>query len=309
MNTLKTYILATRPGFLSITLLGCAIGIFANQHYQTANYVLNTIAISVILCIHAFANVLNDYFDHLNGGDLLNHDRVSPYTGGSRFIQDSRINPGKTLLLAFSLLTIAIILGLIVCINSSWNIFVLGILGVLIAWGYSAPPLELMSRGIWGELAISLAWSLIVIGFSTLQTGDFLINTIPIALSYGLIVANILFLNQIPDMKADRTVGKLTLAVKIFPHQLWQWYVGIFLSAYLLQISAILFKAIGIHTLLTFFAMPAFIACAVKLRKAPLSRAVLTHIIPLNILGAHLYAAALIAGLYWDHQHWQSINI
>ena len=40
------------------------------------------------LLAHAGINVFNDYCDHLNGTDARNTQRIYPFTGGSRFIQN-----------------------------------------------------------------------------------------------------------------------------------------------------------------------------------------------------------------------------
>ena len=42
-------------------------------------------ALALGLIVHAAVNVLNDYYDALNGSDAANTARVFPFTGGSRF--------------------------------------------------------------------------------------------------------------------------------------------------------------------------------------------------------------------------------
>ena len=92
MDKLKTLFLATRPSFLLITFLGCLIGLLLPQSLQISWYI-KVLAIAVAVTSHAAANLMNDYFDHVNGSDAINTDRVSPFTGGSRFIQNQTLSP------------------------------------------------------------------------------------------------------------------------------------------------------------------------------------------------------------------------
>ena len=45
-------------------------------------------ALLAVLLLQAGVNVFNDYYDHDNGCDAANTERVFPFTGGSRFIQN-----------------------------------------------------------------------------------------------------------------------------------------------------------------------------------------------------------------------------
>nr|WP_223245960.1 prenyltransferase [Polynucleobacter asymbioticus] len=289
--------MATRPTFLVITLLGCWIGFLSSS--LSVAWSLNSLAVLAVLMIHASSNLLNDYFDYLNGTDLININRISPFTGGSRFIQDNVFSPGEIFRLSIVLLALSALIGLYLCYTSTWKLLAIGITGVFFGWSYSAPPLKLMSRGILGEIAIASAWSLVVIGFSVLQNGQVNLALIPLALAYGLMVANILFLNQIPDIEADRNSSKETIAVKTLPHKLWKWYSVIFMSAYILQAISIFYKQTYISTLITLVMAPIFIFCAIQLRAFPLDRTKQSWIIPLNIIGVHLYALLICMGLFW----------
>ena len=102
MSAKLNLILATRPAFLAITLLGCLIGLALPSAVKDT-FGINFLAISLALFAHAAANLLNDYFDHLNGSDQNNKDRITPFTGGSRFIQDRIFKPRQILLLGITL--------------------------------------------------------------------------------------------------------------------------------------------------------------------------------------------------------------
>src|SRR5690606_25873780 len=77
----------------------------------------------------------------------------------------------------------------------------------------SAPPLELMSRGL-GEAAVAVAWALVVVGADYAQRGVFSQAAAFAGIGYGLLIGNILLINAFPDAAADAQVGKRTLVVR-----------------------------------------------------------------------------------------------
>lgn len=103
MKNLKILFQATRPSFLLITILGCLIGISLTESTH-ASWQLQTLSILVAVAAHAAANLINDYFDHINGSDAVNTDRISPFTGGSRFIQNRHLSPQTIVYFAIILL-------------------------------------------------------------------------------------------------------------------------------------------------------------------------------------------------------------
>jgi 1,4-dihydroxy-2-naphthoate octaprenyltransferase len=56
-----------------------------------------------------------------------------------------------------------------------------------------------------------------VVGADAVQRGSVFIVPVLISLSYGLLIANILLINGVPDAAADASVGKATLAVRAGP--------------------------------------------------------------------------------------------
>ena len=83
-----------------------------------------------------------------------------------------------------------------------------------------------------GELAVAAAWSLVVIGADAVQRGTVFIVPVLTSLSYGLLIANILLINGVPDARADASVGKATLAVRAGPRGAALLYAGFALLAH-----------------------------------------------------------------------------
>jgi len=164
--------------------------------------------------MHAAANVLNDYHDALNGADDANTQGLFPFTGGARLIQNGHVSEQNTHDLAKALIIVLIPCGLVLAVKIGGGLVVLGLVGLLLGWGYSAPPLALMKRGL-GELTVALSWGLVVVGADYVQRGQFFVIPAAVAASFALLVGNILVINGFPDARSDAQVGKHTLVVRL----------------------------------------------------------------------------------------------
>ena len=216
-NPFARYLLATRPAFLTITAAGCLLG-FATAVAGGAPFgwarALSTLGLALLA--HAGINVLNDYCDHLNGTDARNTQRIYPYTGGSRFIQNGVLSPRQVLGLAVVLFAFTIAGGLGLIMVAGAGVFWIGLAGLAIGWAYSAPPLQLNSRGV-GELCVAAGFLLVVGGADFVQRGAFAPLPWVAGAPYALLVTSVLYINQFPDRVADRASGKLHWVARLQP--------------------------------------------------------------------------------------------
>ncbi|MHC4153615.1 MAG: 1,4-dihydroxy-2-naphthoate octaprenyltransferase [Planctomycetota bacterium] len=211
---LITVLLASRPKFLTASaapvLVGSALGYAAAGTFSPILFIL---ALLAIMALHAGANMANDYFDHLSGNDWANQN-PTPFSGGSRYIQQGILSPKSVLLASLLALTVASLLGLfIVLITESLLILALGIAGLLGAFFYTAPPVRLGYRGI-GEVVITFLFGLLpVYGSYYLQTR--MLDELPLlpACIVGILVFLVILVNEFADVKADAAVSKKTLIV------------------------------------------------------------------------------------------------
>lgn len=221
-----------RPGFLSITVVACLLGLAFAASCGCGFDTPKALATLVLaLMAHAGANVLNDYHDARNGADAANLHRLYPFTGGSRLIQQGVVSEADTRNWAWVLLGLSMSGGLLLATQTHGNLLLIGGAGLLLGWAYSAPPFMFMSRGL-GELTVAACWWLMVIGADFVQRQQF--HAIPAysAVSYALLVGNILLLNGLPDAPSDRSVGKRTLATRLSATQLAHAYTAIVVLAH-----------------------------------------------------------------------------
>lgn len=216
--TFSTLVRMTRPGFLVITVVGCLLGISTADACGHAPNFWTAFATVILAAVaHAVGNVYNDVHDALNGADIANTKGIFPFTGGTRLIQQGQVSVQQTRDLAHAFLLVLIPAGILLAVLTSSAVLWIGALGMLLTWAYSAPPLKLMSRGL-GELAVATVWSLVVIGADAVQRGTVFVVPVLTSLSYGLLIANVLLINGVPDATSDASVGKATIAVRTGVH-------------------------------------------------------------------------------------------
>jgi len=214
-NAGRRYFDATRPQFLLATVFAYVLGLIAAFNVGLAihmNYALTGLVLALL--VHAGVNLLNDYYDALNGTDDLNTERLYPYTGGSRFIQNGVLTANQVAGFAYLLLAIATIAGFYLTYLMGKGLFALGLFGVGLAWAYSAPPLRLNSRGL-GEFSVLLGFLGVSAGAYYLQARAYSWQVVIVAMPYSLLVTNLLYINQFPDSKADALAGKRHWVVRL----------------------------------------------------------------------------------------------
>jgi len=214
-NPFLRYFAATRPAFLSVTFVGVLLGLAsACAAGMPLDPATATLTMFFALVAHAGANVLNDYYDSLSGCDAANTNRVFPFTGGSRFIQNGVLSQQAIGRYGYGLLVAVIPAGLWLTWVSAPGLILIGLAGLLVGWAYSAPPFKLQSRGL-GEFGITAGWLLIVVGADFVQRHGFDFAPVAAGLGFALLVANVLYINQFPDVAADAQAGKRTVVVRL----------------------------------------------------------------------------------------------
>jgi 1,4-dihydroxy-2-naphthoate octaprenyltransferase len=296
-NPLARYFAATRPAFLSASLMACLIGLAIARHNGIPlDLPLALTTLLFGLLAHAGVNVLNDYYDALNGTDACNVERVFPFTGGSRFIQNGVLTLAQTASFGFALLFGVMLAGLWLMLRSAPQLLYIGLAGLLIGWAYSAPPFRLNSRGL-GELCVAAGFLLITMGTDFVQRKGFSSAPVIAGLSYALLVTNLLYINQFPDRKADTSAGKLHWVARLDIQQARWGYVLILALSYLWLIVSVLFAWLPPLALVTVLALPFSIQAARQLFRHAAQPSQLGEAIKLTILAMLLHGGLLTASL------------
>ena len=233
-NRLATWFAATRPAFLTASVLPVLVGLaLAWQVHGALDWLIAAATVLNIAVIHAGANVFNDYCDARNGTDAANVAHVYPFSGGSRFIPNGVLTVQQTLWLGTALLAAGAAMGLAMAAVSGPFILAIGAVGGALAIFYSAPPC-LACRGL-GDFVIGICFgTLPVAGTEFIQAGTVSPANWWIGAAIGCFVAAILWINSIPDIDADRVAGKWTLPARLGPRRAPYGLLALFVAGFLL---------------------------------------------------------------------------
>lgn len=302
-NRPALWLAATRPAFLSITLLAVLLGFSHATWRGDAAAAPSALVLLLTLCgallAHAGANVLNDVADDANGSDRANTERVAPYTGGSRFIQRGLVSRRAMHRFGWALLTASACCGLALLALTDGRLLLFGLSGLLLAVAYSLPPLQLMARGL-GEIAVVLAWLLIVVGSDFVWRRQLDPAAWLAGLAFALQTGLILLVNQVPDRRADLGAGKRNWIVRLPPTRAALPYLALLLAANLALVAAWRTGALPAPALLGLAGLPLGLVAGALIQRAAARPDQLVTPIRLTLAQAHLVGVLLTLSLFTD---------
>jgi 1,4-dihydroxy-2-naphthoate octaprenyltransferase len=230
---------ALRAPFLSgslIPVLMAAAWAWPDPDFYWPNAVLALVGIA---CLHLASNLINDWADS-RGSDPVN-ERFTPFSGGSRVIQQGRLSSGEVLCLSLVFYGLGILIGLFLARTHPY-VLPIGIAGLGIGLFYSVGPFRLMSRGA-GEIGIFFAFGpLVTLGAAYVMTGKLSLAAFLLGIPSGFLITAVIWINQFPDFPADRKSGKRNLVVRLGPDKARRIYPVLLWGGF---ISLIVLAAIG----------------------------------------------------------------
>ncbi len=204
-----------RPKYLLLSFLPVLLGsVLAWTQTATAknpfgqfhlNHFIAT-AVAIVL-LQIGANLINDYYDYLRGVDTSNA------FGPGGLIQQGLINPINVLTYGLAVLGFGLLIGVIVAVRGGPLVFLLGLIGVLCAYFYSATSRALSSLFL-GEVTAFLVFGpLITLGAYLIQSAGTLQPSVFVySLPLGLLAAAVVHVNNMRDVEGDTHAGRRTVA-------------------------------------------------------------------------------------------------
>jgi 1,4-dihydroxy-2-naphthoate octaprenyltransferase len=248
---LKVWFLETRPQFLllSVVLAFLGISIAWYDGYFHLGYALLTF-LGLLLC-HISVNVLNDYFDYESGIDL--ETKRTPFSGGSGILPTARLKPRQVLWLGLGSLILAVPIGIYFVATRGWDLLPLLIVGALCAVLYT----PLITRLGFPEWAPGAGMgTLPILGAYFIQTTAYTLPAVIAAIPSGILVHNLLLLNEFPDVEADKKAGRRTMPILIGKTRTWMVYTALTVVVYLWIIGWVAAGIMPLFALIALLTLP-----------------------------------------------------
>ena len=207
MVTLQIWLEATRPKTLPAALCPVMVGSSMAYHDGLFNWIPSLICLSFALLIQIGTNFANDYLDGVKGTDT--EARIGPL----RAVASGSVQPLAMRRAALIVLALAFILGLSLIFYGGWWMLLVGASSVICAWLYTGGPYPLAYNGL-GDLFVILFFGLIAVACTYfVQALQITVDAFLLGLASGLVINNILVVNNYRDLEEDILASKRTLVV------------------------------------------------------------------------------------------------
>ncbi|MBD7935418.1 1,4-dihydroxy-2-naphthoate polyprenyltransferase [Cytobacillus sp. Sa5YUA1] len=217
----------TRPHTLTAAfvpvLLGTALAI-----YETSINIGLFIAMMVAsLFLQIATNMFNEYYDFKRGNDTAESVGI-----GGAIVREG-IKPHVVLNSALGLYGASILIGIYICMNSSWWLAAVGLLGMAIGYLYTGGPFPIAYTPF-GEIISGFVMGMLLILISFfIQTGTVTTTSVLVAIPSLLLVGGIMLSNNIRDLDGDKEFGRKTLAILIGRPKAVKLLAGMFIVSYI----------------------------------------------------------------------------
>ena len=253
---LKIWFLETRPQFLLLSVvlafLGASIAWYHIAMYGGAFHLgFALLAMVGLLLAHTSVNVLNDYFDYRSGIDLVTPK--TPFSGGSGILPAARLTPTQVLWLGVVSLLLTVPIGIFFVLNRGWLLLPLILVGALCIVLYT--PFILKTK--WPEWAAGLGLgTLPVLGAYFVQTASYTLPAVIASVPSGILVHNLLLLNEFPDVEADQTAKRQTLPIIMGREKAGIVYSVLTIMVYLWIVGGVVARVMPVFALVALLTLP-----------------------------------------------------
>ena len=230
IKSIKALFIAIRIKTLIASISPVVIGSCLSFKYGLFNFMIFLYTILSSIFIQIGTNFANDVYDYIKGADDSN--RLGP----TRAVQSQLISINKIKLLTLGAFLLSIICGLPLVIKGGYPILLIGVIGIISGYLYTAGPYPLGYNG-WGDFFVFCFFGPIAVcGTYYLQNNFVSIPSIISGIILGSLSTCLLCVNNIRDVETDSKAGKLTLAVRISPSFVRKIFISLLTFSYLLNL-------------------------------------------------------------------------
>lgn len=218
----------------------------------------------ILILVEIGKNGLNEYVDYKSGADLYVQPKDrTPYSGGKKVIVQHVLSLSEVGWISTVCFAATLLLALPILIMRP-DLLPWGAAGIFFAIAYSVPPVKLSYRGL-GELAVGFTFGpLIMNGAYYMQTRAIHLEPLLLSIPLGFLIANVLWINEVPDVEADQRAQKWNLVARAGRKRALVGYITLFVLA----LCSIVLAAIWLQHFWYLLALLAFVKVPTAIRVA-----------------------------------------
>lgn len=197
----------TRPHTLTAAFVPVLLGTALALYETNIRFDLFITMLVASLLIQIATNLFNEYYDFIRGLDTEESVGI-----GGTIVRDG-FKPQTVMVLALSLYGMSILIGVYICMNSSWWLALVGLIAMGIGYLYTGGPMPIAYTPF-GELMAGFFMGMLIILISFfIQTGNVTTFSILMSVPIFILVGAILLANNIRDLDGDKEFGRKTVAI------------------------------------------------------------------------------------------------
>lgn len=204
----KIWLFQIRAPFLVLAVVLVLIGIAAADFKGQFEWIHAALVMSGVVLAHMSVNLFNELSDYQTGIDQ--NTVQTPFSGGSGMMQSGKTSPKAVRILAYSTLLVSALIGVYFCLVSGWVILIFMISGGIAIRFYTS----FFSKWLIGEIISGLTLgSFVVMGTYYALTANLGFDIVLLSIPPGILTTLLLFLNEFPDLEADKKGGRHHLVI------------------------------------------------------------------------------------------------
>lgn len=235
----KKYLMLTRPHTLTASFVPVFVGTASVLLFADIRWGMFFLMLIATILIQSATNMFNEYYDFKRGLD--SHESV----GIAGAIVRNGMSPRLVLTIALIFYGIAAVIGIIITINSSWWILIIGAVSMAVGYLYTGGPFPI-SWTPFGEIFAGFFMGTVIIMITFyIHTGTLhvfpLLMSIPPAITIGLLN----MANNIRDRRKDKESGRKTFVILVGKPFAVMTSAALLLFSYIFLIYIAFFTAMG----------------------------------------------------------------
>jgi 1,4-dihydroxy-2-naphthoate octaprenyltransferase len=232
-------------GFVPVTI-GTALAIPLGPFHPGLFFAM----LLAVLLIQTATNLFNEYYDFKRGLDTKDSIGI----GGA--IVRNGIQPKTVMAIALGCLIIAFLLGIYICIETSWWIAVVGSICMVAGYLYTGGPRPIAYTPF-GEVTAGLFMGLTIIVLSFyIQANTISLQSVLVSLPISILIGAILHANNIRDLDGDKQNGRKTVAILLGHNKAITLLGLMFILSYTFVLMLVITSTSSPWLLLVFLSLP-----------------------------------------------------
>lgn len=214
------------------------------------DWLLFLLALAASVLLHMGTNITNEIFDVRNGVDSITSPRAS------MALLKGRLSEKEAFGLVGGAFLLAILLSIPMIMTRGWPVIALGLLGLFLGYGYTAPPFQYKYKALGLPMVFVLMGPLMVMGAYFVITGEINALSFAVSVPIGLLVTAILHGNEWRDIADDARFGIGTLSALMGRKRAHFVFISLITSAYLAVVLGLLLHILPQGSLLAILSLP-----------------------------------------------------